>query len=123
MNQAHLITLRDFEDGCPVPTEALGRLYRADAETLPHLVADIPQRTRAQLAVFLYGRTHTRELGVRVAATCEAALLMQTAGTLGEVIYAQSRDGYMQPTYGEDRRPSKGAISLAGSRKARDQHA
>ena len=78
---------------------------------------------RAQLAVFLYGRTHTRELGVRVAATCEAALLMQTAGTLGEVIYAQSRDGYMQPTYGEDRRPSKGAISLAGSRKARDQHA
>ena len=45
MNQAHLITLRDFEDGCPVPTEALGRLYRADAETLPHLVADIPQRT------------------------------------------------------------------------------
>ena len=122
MNQTYLITARDFEDGCPVPAETLGRLYRADAETLPHLVANIPQRTRAQLAVFLYGRTHTRELSVRVAATCEAALLMQTAGTLGEVIYAQSRDGYMQPTYGEDR-PSKGAISLAGSRKARDQHA
>ena len=123
MNQAHLITLRDFEDGCPVSAETLGRLYRADAETLPHLVADIPQRTRAKLAVFLYGRTHTRELGVRVAATSEAALLMQTAGTLGEVIYAQSRAWTNRPTYGDDRRPSRRTISLAGSRKAKDQHA
>ena len=123
MNQAHLITVRDFEDGCPVPAETLGQLYRADAEALSNLVAGIPQRTRARLAVFLYGRMHTRELGVRVAATCEAALLMQTAGTLGEVIYAQSRTGYERPTYGEDRRPSKSAISLAGSRRANDQHA
>ena len=94
MNQAHLITVRDFEDGCPVPVETLCRLYRTEAETLPNLVAIIPQRTRAHLAVFLYGRMHTRELGVRVAAMCEAALLMQIAGTLGEVIYAQSRTGY-----------------------------
>ena len=122
MNQAHLITIRDFEDGCPVPVETLGRLYRADVETLPDLVADIPQRTRALLAVFLYGRMHTRELGVRVASMCEAALLMQIAGTLGEVIYAQSRTGYERPTYGEDRRPSRGAISLAGPRRANDQH-
>jgi len=123
MNQAHLITVRDFEDGCPVPAETLGRLYRADAETVPSLVAGIPQRTRARLAVFLYGRMHTRELGVRVATTCEAALLMQTAGTLGEVIYAQSRGGYMRPSYGEERRPSRSAISLAGSRRTNDQHA
>jgi hypothetical protein len=65
---------------------------------------------------------HTRELGVRVAATCEAALLMQIAGTLGEVIYAQSRDGYERPTYGEDRRPSRSTISLAGPRRANNQH-
>jgi hypothetical protein len=75
VNQAHLITVRDFEDGCPVPVEMLGRLYRADAETVPSLVAGIPQRTRARLAVFLYGRMHTRELGVRVAATCEAGAM------------------------------------------------
>lgn len=123
MNQAHLITVCDFEDGCPVSAETLGRLYRADAETLPNLVAGIPQSTRARLAVFLYGRTHTRELGVRVAATCEAALLMQTAGTLGEVIYAQSRIGYEWPTYGEDRHPLRRAITLAGPRRANDQHA
>ena len=123
MNQAHLITVRDFEDGCPVPAETLGWLYRANAETLPNLVSSIPQGTRARLAVFLYGRMHTRELGVRVAASCEAALLMQTAGTLGEVIYAQSRTGYERPTYGEDRRPSRSAISLAGPRKGNDQHA
>jgi hypothetical protein len=93
VNQAQLITARDFEDGCPVSPEMLGRIYRAEAATLPSLVADIPERIRARLAVFLYGRLHTRELGVRVAATCEAALLMQIAGTLGEVIYAQSRTG------------------------------
>ena len=123
MNQAHPITVRDFEDGCPVPVETLGRLYRADAEALPNLVAGIPQRTRALLAVFLYGRMHTRELGVRVASMCKAALLMQIAGMLGEVIYAQSREGYVRPTYGEDRRPSRSAISLAGSRRTNDQHA
>ncbi|MCK2056946.1 hypothetical protein [Methylobacterium sp. 37f] len=123
MNQAHLITVRDFEDGCPVPAEMLGRLYRADAETLSNLIAGISQRTRAQLAVFLYGRIHTRELGVRIAAMCEAALLMQTAGTLGEVIYAQSRTGYERPTYGEVHRPLRSAISLAGSRKTGDLHA
>ena len=122
MNQAHLITVRDFEDGCPVPAETLGRLYRADAETRSNLVGSIPQRTRAHLAVFLYGRMHTRELGVYVAAMCEAALLMQIAGTLGEVIYAQSRTGYERPTYGEDRRPSRSTISLAGPRRANDQH-
>lgn len=123
MNQVYLITARDFEDGCPVPSEMLGRLYRANAETLTNLVSSIPQRTRARLAVFLYGRMHTRELGVRVAAMCEAALLMQTAGTLGEVIYAQSRDGYERPSYGEDRRSSRSTISLAGSRRGNDQHA
>ena len=117
-----MITIRDFEDGCPVPAETLGRLYRADAKTLRNLIAGIPQRGRARLAVFLYGRTHTRELSVRVAAMCEAALLMQTAGPLGEVIYAQSRTGYERPTYGEDRRPSRSAVSLAGPRRANDQH-
>lgn len=122
MNQAHLITVRDFEDGCPVPVETLGRLYRADTETRPSLIADIPQHTRARLAIFLYGRLHTRELGLRVAATCEAAFLMQTAGTLGEIIYAQSRTGYARPTYGEDRRPSKSVISLAGSCRTSDVH-
>ena len=123
MNHAHLLTARDFEDGCPVSPEMLGRIYRAEASMLPSLAAGIPERTRASLAVFLYGRMHTRELGVRVATTCEAALLMQVAGTLGEVIYAQSRAGYEQPTYGEDRRTLRRAISLAGSRKTSDQHA
>ncbi len=123
MNQVHLITARDFEDGCPVSDETLGRLYRANAETRTNIVAGIPQHTRAHLAVFLYGRQHTRELGVRVAAACEAALLMQVAGALGEAIYAQSRTGYAPPTYGEDRRPTRGAISLAGSRKISGQHA
>ena len=123
MNQAHLLTARDFEDGCPISPEMLGRIYRAEALMLPSLVAGIPERTRAHLAVFLYGWMHTRELGVRVAATCEAALLMQIAGGLGEAIYAQSRTGCERPTYGDDRRTSKSIVSLAGSRKMSDRHA
>jgi hypothetical protein len=123
VNQAHSITARDFEDGCPVSPEMLGRIYRAEAATLPSLVAGIPDRIRARLAVFLYGRMHTRELGIRVAATCEAALLMQIAGALGEAIYAQSRSGYARLTYGEDRRPLRDAISLAGLRRTSDLHA
>ena len=123
MNQTHLLTLRDFEDGCPVSPEMLGRIYRAEVATLSNLVAGIPERIRARLAIFLYGRMHTRELGVRVAATCEAALLMQVGGALGESIYAQSRDGYVRPTYGEHRHPPRGVVSLAGSRTTSDQHA
>jgi len=115
VNQAHLITARDFEDGCPISPEMLGRIYRAEAATLPSLVAGIPERTRARLAVFLYGRTHTRELGVRVAATCDPALLAQTSGSLGVAIHGLARRGYAPPTYEEDRRPSKKAVSLAGS--------
>lgn len=122
VNQANLLTIRDFEDGCPVPAETLGRLYRADAATLDSLIEGIPEGTRVRLAVFLYGRTHTRELGVHVASTCDADHLAEAAGALGKAIYAQSRNGYAQSTYGDDRRPAKGAISLAGSRSTRDQH-
>jgi hypothetical protein len=89
----------------------------------PTLLPVFPERTRARLAVFLYGRMHTRELGVRIATICGAALLMQIAGTLDEVIYAQSRDGYVQAAYGEDRRSSRSAISLAGSRRVGRRHA
>jgi hypothetical protein len=123
VNQAHSITVRDFEDGCPIPAETLGRIYRADVVAVPGLVASIPERTRARLAIFLYGRTHTRELGVRVAATCEAALLIQIAGALGESIYAQSQNGYVHPSHGEERRSTKATVSLAGPRKVTDYHA
>jgi hypothetical protein len=39
------------------------------------------------------------------------------------LMYSDDRFGYARPTYGEDRRPLKGAISLAGLRRTSDLHA
>lgn len=54
-----------------MPIDTLSRLYRADAAALSEQLDGIPEATRARLAVYLYGRSHTRQLGVRIAATCE----------------------------------------------------
>jgi hypothetical protein len=59
--QARSISLNDLNAACPVPLDTLGRIYRAEAEALPSLVAGIPERTRARLAAFLYSRSHTHE--------------------------------------------------------------
>ena len=105
-----------MEGECPVPLDMLGRIYRADAEALPNLVFGIPERTRARLAVYLYGRSHTHELGLKIAATCDESVLKREEGGLGEAIYAQSRQRYARPTHGEVRYASVKKISLAGSR-------
>ena len=115
MFQSCSISADDFDTRCPVSEDTLGRIYRADGEVLDHLLAGIPETTRARLAAYLYGRGHTHELGLRVAATCDAATMKRASGALGEVIHAQSRQGYARPTYGEERRSSSKRVSLAGS--------
>lgn len=80
------MTLGLTEDVCPVSLEALGRLYRADPDAIAGLVAAIPEATRARLAVYLYGRSHTHELGLRVAATCEGSTLRRAAGLIGNLV-------------------------------------
>ena len=104
-------------DTCPVPLATLGALYKA--EDVDSIVAGIPEGTRARLAAYLYGRSHTHELGMKVAATCAADALEDAAGPLGGVIYTLSRQPYARPSYGENRPLSKAKISLGGSRAAR----
>jgi hypothetical protein len=113
--QARSIGIEDFNDDCPVSGDQLGKIYRAHADAIPDLVAGIPERTRARLAAFLYGRSHTRELATQVAASCQATTLRQVAGDLGDAIHRQSRQGYTPPTYGDGHRVSKKGVSLAGS--------
>jgi hypothetical protein len=113
---ARSIHSEDIEAGCPVPLDTLVRIYRAEAEALPSLVAGIPERTRARLAAFLYGRSHTHELGLKVAAACDESVLKREEGGLGEAIYTQSRQRYARPTHGEHRYAPTKKISLAGSR-------
>ena len=94
------MTLGLTEDACPVPLETVGSLYRAERDAFPDLVETIPEATRARLAIYLYSHSHTRELGLRVAATCAVIALKYAAGPLGEAIYMLARQRYGQPEYG-----------------------
>ena len=110
------MTLGPTDDLCPVPLETLGGLYRAAPDAIPDLVTAIPEATRARLAIYLYGRSHTHELGLRVAATCEGSTLRRAAGLIGNLVYEQSRQPYARPTYGDARSGARPKVSLGGSR-------
>ncbi|GJE62607.1 hypothetical protein [Methylobacterium trifolii] len=115
MAQARSSSIDDPTLDCPVPFDELGRISRADSESLPALVDGIPESTRARLAVYLYGRSHTHELGIRIAATCEGTTLRRAAGIVGNVLYDLSRRPYAPPSYGS-RASGPTRISLAGSK-------
>jgi hypothetical protein len=119
--QARSIGIEDFGHGCPISEDKLGRIYRAHADAIPDLVTGIPEHTRARLAAFLYARTHTRELGIRIAATCDQATLHHVAGELGKAIHRQSRQGYRDGSYGNVHRITQRGVSLAGSRISSSQ--
>lgn len=52
-----------YDNHCPVPLKTLGTLYRADGFVVAELLDTIQEETRACLAVYLYGRSHTHALG------------------------------------------------------------
>lgn len=110
------MTLSLTEEICPVSLELLGELYRADDERLADLLIDLSETTRAKLAVYLYGRSHTHELGLRVAAGCDGGVLRRAAGVVGNAIYEQSRLPYARPSHGENRPMVRNKISLGGAR-------
>lgn len=114
MNPARPLSVDDPALDCPVPPDTLGRIAKAEPDALPSLVDGIPEATRARLAVWLYGRSHTHEIGLRVAATCEGASLRRAAGLVGNVLYDLSRRPYAPPSHGT-RAGSSGRISLGGS--------
>ncbi|MFC6790297.1 hypothetical protein ACFQE0_12115 [Methylobacterium komagatae] len=108
---------RSFDDptlDCPVSPETVGRLARATPGDLPDLVEGIPESTRARLAVWLYGRSHTHEIGVRIAATCDGTSLRRAGGLIGNALYDLSRRPYAAPTHGT-RVSGSARISLGGS--------
>jgi hypothetical protein len=83
----------DIEPGCPVPLDTLGRLYRGDDHVMSETLHRLSDRQRAQLAVFCNSRQHMRELGLRIAATCDEPMLVQIAGAAGSILFIQSRSG------------------------------
>jgi len=117
MNHAGFVTAADFASDCPVPLDLVARLMRTKADAVPGLLDGIAETTRARLAIWLYGRSHTHEIGVRVAATCEGEILRRTAGHIGDALHDLSRRPYEAPSHGTVR-PAGRRISLGGSRVA-----
>ena len=118
MNRAFPVSAEDPAGDCPVPIDTLSQLYRAEPEALADQLGGIPEATRARLAIYLYGRSHTRHLGVQIAATCEGASLRRVAGFVGNALHDLSRQN---PSAWVDAIPSTGGkrgVSLAGSRGA-----
>ncbi|WHQ68560.1 hypothetical protein [Methylorubrum extorquens] len=102
-----------YDDHCPVPLTTLGKLYRADEFALADLLDTIPEETRARLAVYLYGRSHTHALGIQVASTCDGEVLRDASGVIGNILHDLPRQ---PPIKRNDGNSPKASISLAGSR-------
>ncbi|GJD53926.1 hypothetical protein OPKNFCMD_6705 [Methylobacterium crusticola] len=116
MIQSRSISVDDPSAACPVSPETLGRLLRAQPDAIAQMTDELSEAERARLAVYLYGRSHTHELGLRIAATCEGAALRRAAGLVGNTLYEQSRKPYTAPTHGTAQSGSKRKISLGGAR-------
>lgn len=117
MNYARSVTAADLANDCPVSPDLLGQIVRAEGDAFADLLDAIPDPTRARLAVWLYSRSHTHEIGVRIAATCDSPTLSRAAGFVGSTLYDLSRRPYAPPSHGINR-PSARRISLGGSRVA-----
>lgn len=97
---------------CPVALDVLGALLRAP--DIAAIIADIPARSRARLAVYLYGRSHTHALGLQVAAATPVDDLHAVAGRLGREIHALAMKQRPQVAQREGRLFAKSRISLGG---------
>ena len=80
------------DDVCPIGDELLGELYSASKVGLPTLVATVPPRIRAMLALFCYHRSHLHSMGLAVAATCDEDDLVQVGGRVGANLFLRSRE-------------------------------
>jgi hypothetical protein len=80
------------DDGCPVPDELIGRLYRSPQHGINELVAGLSTSRRGSLAAFCYGRAHLRDIGLAIAATCDLETLVVAGGRAGNFLFEQSRE-------------------------------
>ena len=80
------------EDTGPVTEPMLGQLLQSSPPEAVEIAKQLPQRQRAQLAAFCYNKRHLYALGLMIASTCDRNSLVRAGGSVGEVIYKQSRD-------------------------------
>ena len=53
-------------------------------------ITKLAESTRARIAAFCYRRTHLRDLGLRIAATCSYPELLRSFGTGARVVHQQA---------------------------------
>ena len=80
------------EPHCPIPLDNMALLLGRDEPSLDSMIDKLPNDMRAQLAVYCFGRCHTREAGFRIARRCEKQDLTRVAGLVGAALFAQSRE-------------------------------
>lgn len=75
----------------PSQAEVMQQLMSNPADAV-EIGSKLPALQRARIAQFCYGRVHMRELGLRLASTCDLMTLKAAFGRGGEVVFKQSRD-------------------------------
>ena len=115
VNQVRSVTAADFSSDCPVTLELVSQLTRVEPNARSGLLDGLSEAMRSRLAVWLYGRSHTREIGIWVATTCEGATLRRTAGIVGNVLYDLSRRPYAAPSHGMHGGGGRRQVILGGS--------
>ena len=116
--QSHPTSGAEPDAQCPVSLDALGEIYRADEYDLPLLLAALPVATRARLAVFCYRKSHTHQLGLKIARACERDDLVRVAGEIGAVVFGQAHLPPPRPAAAPDAKPAAATarkISLGGA--------
>ena len=80
------------ETSIPIPENLFGQLAQAEPADAVEIAKELPLQNRARLAAFCYARRHLNHLGLLIASTCDLMTLKRAMGTVGEVVYRQSRD-------------------------------
>ena len=90
MLSEHRVLLED--EPCPVSDELLGALYRVNPHGLNELIATVPSKAKALLAIYCYRRAHLTAIGLAIAETCEQDDLASFGGNVGMVLFDRSRE-------------------------------
>ena len=85
------------EEACPVPEHLFGQLYRSSAHDLDSLIATVPAKTRAMLALYCHRRSHLQSIALAVAASCEERHLEEFGGYAGKVLFEKARKAPEKP--------------------------
>ena len=94
-----------------MPDQLLGQLYSSPQRDLVEALGTMPGLQRARLAMFCTRRAHLHDMGLSIAATCSEADLEHEGGSMGAMLFRQSREKTVQePNAPFRRRPT---VSLA----------